>query len=136
MLSKEWGIGVLRIWFGITVLYIGYIDWSQKPDIFFELLQNIFSSPLYEIFQSLTIPLLLLAGITFTVGIAVRPSSTILGIILSIKHSHIFEINQVIENWDKFTLIVVLFSFWFIGSGSLNVGNNFLKGNRKKKSNY
>ncbi len=134
MLSKEWGIAVLRIWFGITILYIGYLDWNENPSIFIELLQKISNSPLYGIFESLAVPLLLLGGITLLVGIAVRPSSIILAIILIFKFPEIFRFDEITENWDKLTLIVVTASFWFIGPGSINARNRFLKRSGRRKS--
>ena len=134
MLSKEWGIAVLRIWFGITILYLGYLDWNENPDILIELLQKIFNSPLYGILESISVPLHLLGGITLLLGIAVRPSSIILSIILIFKFSKIFQFDEITENWDKLTLIVVTASFWFIGPGSMNARNRFLKKNRRRKS--
>lgn len=134
MLSKEWGIAVLRIWFGITILYLGYLDWNENPGILIELLQKIFNSPLYGILESISVPLHLLAGITLLLGIAVRPSSIILSIILIFKFSKIFQFDEITENWDKLTLIVVTASFWFIGPGSMNARNRFLKKNRRRKS--
>ena len=132
MLSKEWGIAVLRIWFGITILYLGYLDWNENPGILIELLQKIFNSPLYGILESISVPLHLLAGITLLLGIAVRPSSIILSIILIFKFSKIFQFDEITENWDKLTLIVVTASFWFIGPGSMNARNRFLKKNRRR----
>ena len=133
MLSREWGIGVLRIWFGIIILYIGYLDWNENPDVFLELFQNIFSSPLLEIFQFLATPLLFISGTTFLIGIATRPSSIVLGTILIFKFSDIFQLNGIIENWDKLSLILVIFSFWFIGSGSMNAKNKILRSKKPKK---
>ena len=133
MLSKEWGIAVLRIWFGITILYLGYLDWNENPGILIELLQKNFNSPLYGILESISVPLHLLGGITLLLGIAVRPSSIILAIILIFKFSKIFQFDEITENWDKLTLIVVTASFWFIGPGSMNARNRFLKKNRRRK---
>lgn len=134
MLSKEWGIGVLRIWFGITILYIGYLDWNDNPGVFIELLQKVSNSPLHGIFASLTVPLILLGGTTLFFGIAVRPSSMVLTIILIFKYLEIFRFDQLTENWDKLTLIVVTASFWFIGPGSMNVRNKFLKRSKRRNS--
>ena len=121
MLSREWGIGVLRIWFGIIILYIGYQDWNENPDVFL------------EIFQFLATPLLFISGTTFLIGIATRPSSIVLGTILIFKFSDIFQLNGIIENWDKLSLILVIFSFWFIGSGSMNAKNKILRSKKTKK---
>ena len=133
MYSREWGIAVLRIWFGITIFYLGYLDWSENPSIFISLFQKVSNSPLHEIFESLLTPLMLLGGITLLIGIAVRPTSIVLTVILIFKFSDIFQFTQIQENWDRLTLIVVTLSFWFTGPGSMNAGNGFSRRSRRRK---